>query len=100
MNATETKPTPKNQPQYINAVAKGLEVIASGGSKADAARAIYEILLDEERDVLIQAFIEGATVTQKGSPTYFYNVKRQFERKQREEGKKPATKKKTPLNPV
>jgi hypothetical protein len=91
--APTTKPTPKNKAQYINAVAKGLEVIAGGGSKADAARAIYEMLLDEDREVIILAFIEGATVTEKGSPTYFYNVKRQFERKQREDGKKSAKKK-------
>lgn len=93
MTITETKPTPKNQAQYINAVAKGLEVIAAGGTKADAARAIYEMLLVEDRDVIIQAFIEGASVTLKGAPTYFYNVKRQLERKQREEAKKPDKKK-------
>jgi len=98
MTNTETKsaPVPANQEQYSNAVAKGLEVIASGASKADAARAIYEMLLDESRDVIVQAFIEGATVTEKGSPTYFYNVRRQYERKQREEVKNilPKPKKK------
>ena len=95
MSNTETKsaPVPKNQEQYSNAVAKGLEVIASGGSKADAARAIYEMLLDESREVIVKAFIEGATVTEKGSPTYFYNVRRQYDRKQREEAKKTDSKK-------
>lgn len=95
MSNTETKsaPVPINQEQYSNAVAKGLEVIASGGSKADAARAIYEMLLDESREVIVKAFIEGATVTEKGSPTYFYNVRRQYERKQREEAKKSDSKK-------
>lgn len=89
MSNTETKsaPVPLNQEQYSNAVTKGLEVIAAGGSKADAARAIYEMLLDESREVIVQAFIAGATVTEKGSPTYFYNVRRQYERKQREEAK-------------
>lgn len=95
MSNTENKsaPVPINQEQYSNAVAKGLEVIASGGSKADAARAIYEMLLDESREVIVKAFIEGATVTEKGSPTYFYNVRRQYERKQREEAKKTDSKK-------
>ena len=95
MSNTETKsaPVPINQEQYSNAVAKGLEVIASGGSKADAARAIYEMLLDESREVIVKAFIEGATVTEKGSPTYFYNVRRQYDRKQREEAKKTDSKK-------
>lgn len=86
-------PVPSNQEQYSLAVAKGLEVISSGGTKADAARSIYEMLLDESREVIIQAFIEGATVTDKGSPTYFYNVRRQFDRMQREEAKKSGGKK-------
>lgn len=43
---------------------------------------------DEERDVIVQAFIDGANVTVKGAPTYFYNVRRQIERKRREEEKK------------
>ena len=89
MSNTEIKsaPLPTNQEQYSTAIAKGLDVIAAGGSKADAARAIYELLLDESREVIVQSFIEGATVTEKGAPTYFYNVRRQYERKQREEAK-------------
>lgn len=92
----KSSPVPVNQGNYSNAVAKGLEVIASGGSKADAARAIYEMIKDEPREIIIKAFIEGASVTEKGSPTYFYNVRRQFDRKQREEVKqKSKTKKKS-----
>ena len=96
MTNIETKPAPvpTNQELYSNAVAKGLEVIGSGGSKADAARAIYAMLLDESREVIVKAFIEGATVTEKGSPTYFYNVRRQYERKQREETKNAVQKSK------
>ena len=82
---TKSAPVPTNQEQYALAIAKGLEVIASGGSKADAARAIYKVLLNESREVIVQAFIEGASLTEKGSPTYFYNVRRQHERKIREE---------------
>lgn len=96
MSETEIKlvTTPVNQEQYNISITKGLEVIASGGSKADAARAIYEIIKEESRDVIIKAFIEGATLTEKGSPTYYYNVKRQIERKQRDESKKTSSKKK------
>lgn len=97
MSNVETKSvTPKNPEQISTAIAKGLEVISSGGSKADAARVIYEMIKDEPREVIIKAFIDGATVTEKGSPTYFYNVRRQFDRKQREEVKeKSKTKKKS-----
>jgi len=95
MTDAKIKPvtTPVNQEQYNLSITKGLEVIASGGSKADAARAIYEIIKDENREVIIKAFIEGATLTEKGSPTYYYNVKRQIEKKQRDEGKKSTSKK-------
>jgi hypothetical protein len=103
MTSTETTLTltPKDQERYNNAIVKGIEAIAAGGSKADAARAIYEIISDEARDVIVKAFIEGATLTEKGAPTYFYNVKRQIERKQREETKKtPAKSKKKTADPA
>lgn len=93
--------TPKNLERYNTAVSKGRDAIAAGGSKADAARAIYEIIEDEERDIIVQAFIEGASVTVKGAPTYFYNVRRQIERKRRDEEKKSPTKtKKKPADPA
>jgi hypothetical protein len=102
-NDNQTNPalTPKNQDRYNAAIAKGLESLAAGGSKADAARVIYEMIEDEERDVIVQAFIDGANVTVKGAPTYFYNVRRQIERKRREEEKKPPAKsKKKSADPV
>lgn len=99
MTDTETKQPalPVNQENYNNAIAKGLEVISTGCSKADAARAIYEMIHDEVRDVIVQAFVDGATLTVKGAPTYFYNVKRQIERKQRQETKKSPAKSKKSL---
>lgn len=84
-NGTKTKSTPVNQAQYDLAIKKGLDVIASGGSKADAARAIFELIREESREVVIQAFMEGATVTEKGSPTYYYNINRQFRKSQNRE---------------
>lgn len=97
MSKSETKTTEiNNQETLTQAIVVGLDVIASGGSKADAARAIYAMIKDEAREVIIQAFIDGATVTEKGAPTYFYNVRRQYERKQRDGVKeKSKSKKKT-----
>lgn len=96
MSNTNSKPvtTPKNQDNYNLAISKGKEVLTVGGSKAEACRAIYELIKDESREVIIQSFIEGGSVTEKGSPTYYYNVKRQVERKHREEGKRINPKKK------
>ena len=63
------------------ALAIGLKTLKESGSKAAAARAIYELIHMESRDVILQAFIDGATVTVKGSPTYYHTISRKFKRK-------------------
>ena len=73
---------PKDKNRYAKAVQDGRTILTDGGSKADAARAIYRLIHDEHREVVLRAFIEGADVTPKGSPTYFYNISRKF-RKQK-----------------
>ena len=71
-----------NHPKFTESVASGLSIINQGGSKSDACRLIYKSLCDQPKAVIIQAFIDGATVTPKGAPTYFYNISRQFYRQQ------------------
>jgi hypothetical protein len=91
-------PAEKPEPKTVNldselvqrAIAEGGALIKAGKSKADAARAIYVLLKDEPRDVVIEAFIQGATITPKGAPTYFYNVSRKFKRDQAKGESKPA----------
>ena len=81
--ATETT-TAAAQPKKIDlgkaaikeAIAKGKAVIKEGKSKADAAMVIFEALKDEEKDVVIAAFVQGATLTEKGAVTYWYNCRR------------------------
>lgn len=58
------------------AITKGKAVIKEGKSKADAAMVIFEALKDEEKDVVIAAFVQGATLTEKGAVTYWYNCRR------------------------
>ena len=65
-----------DQQKYDDAIVKGLEILSGGGSKADSARSIFEILDGEDREIIIRAFIQGATLTEKGAPTYFYNIDR------------------------
>ena len=85
-----TKSEPDTQPQqpsnpklYQQAIEKGQEALEATNSKAQAAREIFNMLCDEPRDVVLQAFIDGATITPKGAPTYFYNVKKKLRREQR-----------------
>ena len=65
--------TPSNPVLYASAVKTGRAVLEKEGSKAAAAREIYTLLKGEHRDVILRAFMEGATCTPKGAPTYLYS---------------------------
>jgi hypothetical protein len=62
------------------AVTLGKEMMKKGEevTKADVARAMYELIHEESREVIVQAFVEGASLTPKGAQTYFYNCKRKM----------------------
>jgi hypothetical protein len=49
-------------------------------SKADVARKMFETIADEPREVIVQAFVDGAGLTPKGAQTYFYNCRRRTEK--------------------
>jgi len=75
------QPMQPNDPVlYRRALEIGKEALKAEGSKAAAARAIYKVLQDEHREVVLRAFIEGATITPKGSPTYYHSIKRKLQR--------------------
>jgi hypothetical protein len=82
--ATSANATAAAQPKKIDlgkapikeAITKGKAIIKEGKSKADAAMVIFETLKDEEKDVVIAAFVQGATLTEKGAVTYWYNCRR------------------------
>lgn len=84
-SATEPVVTP---PKKINlatqpikeAIAQGKALIKDGKSKAEAAMVIFEALKDEEKEVVIAAFVQGATLTEKGAVTYWYNCRRKAKR--------------------
>ena len=73
--------TPKNPDQLKKAVALGREMVKEMATnpeitKATIARKMYELIKDESREVIAQAFVDGATLTPKGAMTYYYNAKR------------------------
>lgn len=72
-----------NVPHVQEAIAQGLALIKEGKSKADAARAMYSLLKDEDKDLIVSAFVVGATLTEKGALTYWYNCKRRANREAR-----------------
>lgn len=64
------------------AILDGKAIIKEGKTKADAARAIFGLLKDEPKEVIVAAFVEGATLTEKGALTYWYNCRRKIEKSQ------------------
>ncbi len=79
---TPADPIEPSDPElYRHAIAEGQQVLADSGSKAAASRRIFELIHSETREIILQAFIEGAEVTPKGAPTYFYNISRKSKRK-------------------
>ena len=76
----ETKKIDLSLPAIKSAISQGKAIIKEGKSKADAARLIYSLLVSEGKDVIVSAFIAGATLTEKGAITYWYNCKRKAEK--------------------
>jgi len=65
-----------NKDNVKKAIAMGKELIKSGKSKAETSREIYQVVKDEDKEVILQVFQKGANLTEKGSLTYLYNIKR------------------------
>lgn len=81
---TETKVEIKidlSKPVIKEAMAHGLALLKEGKTKADAARHIYMAIKDEPKEVIVAAFMQGATLTEKGALTYWYNCKRKAAKK-------------------
>ncbi|MDB4409590.1 hypothetical protein N9235_02105 [Gammaproteobacteria bacterium] len=78
---TTTKKPDLNKANIKKAIAQGKEMIKSGMSKADVSREIYDLVKDEEKEVILLVFQQGANLTEKGSLTYLYNIKRKLNKK-------------------
>jgi len=78
---TSTKKPDFNKVNIKKAIAQGKEMIKSGKSKADVSREIYNLVKDEDREVILHFFQQGAGLTEKGSLTYLYNVKGKLNKK-------------------
>jgi len=72
---------PENTEAYKKAVSLGKELSKNpDATKADVARKMFELIKDEKREVIAQAFVEGANLTPKGAMTYVYNVRRKWKK--------------------
>ena len=78
---TATKKPNFNKTNIKKAIAHGKKLMKSGKSKTDVSREIYELVKDEDRKAILHVFRQGAALTEKGSLTYLYNIKRKLEKK-------------------
>ena len=70
---------PENSENFKKAVNLGNELSKNPDlTKADITRQMYQFIGEEKREVIAQAFIEGANLTPKGAMTYVYNVRRWY----------------------
>jgi len=83
-SATATAPAPAkptNPAAVRKAIALGKDMRKQPDtSKADVARKMFETIAEEPREVIVQAFVDGAGLTPKGAQTYFYNCRRRAEK--------------------
>jgi hypothetical protein len=80
----KTEPVPENPDIVQEAVSEGRALIEQGKSKIDAAMAIYRKIETMPQDTIVKAFIEGATLTEKGALTYWHNCRRKLVRERRD----------------
>ncbi len=81
--ATTKKPKEAITPSddlIAQAIHEGQALITEGKTKVEAAMAIYGHLQESPREVVPQAFVEGASLTPKGALTYWYNCRRELSR--------------------
>lgn len=70
---------PSSPPElFSSAIAEGQALITQGKSKVEAAMAMFRLIGDQPQEAVLQAFIEGASLTPKGALTYWYNCKRKI----------------------
>ena len=69
---------------FSSAIAEGQALITQGKSKVEAAMTMYRLLEDQPQDAVLQAFIDGASLTPKGALTYWYNCKRKIANEHRQ----------------
>lgn len=77
----ETTKGPINKEAFKAAIAQGKIAIKEGKTKAEVALAIYVQLKGETRETVVAAFVDGASLTEKGAVTYWYNCRRKASKK-------------------
>lgn len=64
-----------------DAIKIGTDLIKKEMTKAETAMVMYRLLHEGgcDQEVIVDAFIKGASLTPMGARTYFYNCKRKYQ---------------------
>ena len=80
----QPKTKPAAQPVNLNmesiklAIAEGKAAIKEGKTKVEAATIMFKRIKDEPREAGVAALIQGASLTERGAMTYWYNCRRKL----------------------
>ncbi|MHC4906893.1 MAG: hypothetical protein ACYTBW_01325 [Planctomycetota bacterium] len=81
---TQKIPKPKSPQKVKQAITLGKKLSKTPDiTKVSVATQMFELIHDEDREVVSKAFMEGANLTEKGSMTYYYNCRRKFKQSQK-----------------
>jgi hypothetical protein len=81
--AIEHAPAGETIDRVALAIAEGRAAVTAGNTKIDAAMVIFRLIHDQPQQVILKAFVDGATLTEKGALTYWYNCRRKLARERR-----------------
>ena len=79
----QTPATPATSESTESAIEQGRLLIDQGKSKTEAAMAIFRLIGDQDQQLVLNAFITGASLTPKGALTYWYNCERKIAKEQK-----------------
>ena len=78
MNSAATEQAkPKSAAKVQKAISLGKEMKKDKEvTKADITRKMWPLVKEEPREVIVEAFVQGAGLTPMGAQTYYYNCRR------------------------
>ena len=78
---TDKKPLSKqDQTRITKSIQEGQKIIKEGGTKVQASMTMFRLIHDLNQEDVVKAFVEGASLTQKGALTYWYNCRRKMKK--------------------
>jgi len=93
--ATANKPQCKPAQKTIqDAIKIGQDLIKKEITKTEASMVMYRLLHEGgcDQEMIIDAFVKGASLTPMGARTYYYNCKRKYQKELKVKVEKEAAK--------